>query len=613
MLGRTAGARRRPARKTGNEVMSMDARTRAIMVSSLLLAGCGADLGMDGPSDGQGSSSGSGASASVGGTGAGAAPGVGGTAGVGSGSGTGSVPGVDPEVCVPGVPGTSQLPRLTGRQYDNTVRDLLDIKGDPAPSSMLAPDTLGSVDQRAWDGYQLAASELAATVIADAELKSNVVTCEPTGDGADCAREIITTFGRRAFRRPLTEPEVERFMKLHTERAAITENDTFDELAQLILEAFLLSPSFLMLSERTEVPEGELYVLDGYEVATRLSYMLWGSTPDETLLAAAAADELSTSEQILAQATRMLADERAHETVADFHADYLHFDVGTRWTDISRDEEIFPDFDPAMVPLFKQEMLRLVDHVVFTQGGTFQDLLTTPTGFVNATLAPLYDLDPADYTSPDLVEVDLTSARPGLLTRAGFLTSHALFNRTSPILRGAFIQKEVLCTVIAAPPPGVEGTPLPTDPSLTTNRARVDAQTSDGDCIQCHHGYINPTGFALESFDAIGKFQVAEHDGGAAIDTASTMFMGDEMPEVAVTGPVDMMSSIASSPAAQRCYAQKWVKFAYQRQVNSYDSCTVNQMAEKLTAGGYTVQNLISDLTQTQSFRYRALEAEVAP
>ena len=89
--------------------------------------------------------------------------------------------------------------------------------------------------------------------------------------------------------------------------------------------------------------------------------------------------------------------------------------------------------------------------------------------------------------------------------------------------------------------------------------------------------------------------------------------MGDEMPEVAVTGPVDMMSSIASSPAAQRCYAQKWVKFAYQRQVNSYDSCTVNQMAEKLTAGGYTVQNLISDLTQTQSFRYRALEAEVAP
>ncbi len=237
---------------------------------------------------------------------------------------------------------------------------------------MLAPDTLGSVDQRAWDGYQLAASELAATVMADAALKSNVVTCEPTGDGADCAREIITTFGRRAFRRPLDEAEVERFMKLHTERAAITENDTFDELAQLILEAFLLSPSFLMLSERTEVPEGELYVLDGYEVATRLSYMLWGSTPDETLLAAAGADELSTSEQILAQATRMLADERAHETVADFHADYLHFDVGTRWTDISRDEAIFPDFDPAMVPLFKQEMLRLVDHVVFTQGGLFR-------------------------------------------------------------------------------------------------------------------------------------------------------------------------------------------------------------------------------------------------
>jgi len=593
----------------------MDAKARAIVVSCLLTAGCGADVGTDSPGagDGQGATSGSGAASGVGGTGVGAGAGVGGTVGSGSASGTGSVPGVDPEVCVPGVPGTSQLPRLTGRQYDNTIRDLLDLDADPAPSSMLAPDTLGSVDQRAWDGYQLAAAEIAATVIADAELKAKVVTCEPTGDGADCARTIITDFGRRAFRRPLLEPEVERFMKLHAARASITENDTFDELAQLIVEGFLVSPTFIMLAERAEAPEGNLFVLDDYEVATRLSYLLWASMPDETLFAAAGAGELSTAEQILAQATRMLADDKARETVADFHAEYMHFDVGTRWTDISRDPAIFPDFDPAVVPLFKQEILTLVDHVVFTQGGTFQDLMTTPTGFVNATLAPLYGLNPADYTSPDLVEVNLTDARPGLLTRAGFLTSHALYNRTSPILRGAFIQKEVLCTEIAAPPPGVEGTPLPMDASLTTNRARVDAQTSGGDCVQCHHRYINPTGFPLESFDAVGKFQTAEHDTGASLDTTSTVYMGTDQPEVAVTGPTDMMASIAASPAAQRCYAQKWVKFAYNRQVNSYDSCTVNQLSEKLTAGGYTVQNLITDLTQTQSFRYRALETEVAP
>src|SRR5690606_17947679 len=114
-------------------------------------------------------------------------------------------------------------------------------------------------------------------------------------------------------------------------------------------------------------------------------------------------------------------------------------------------------------------------------------------------------------------------------------------------------------------------------------------------------------------FDAIGKFQDVEHDTGATIETSSNVFMGDTQPDVEVSGAADLMASIAASPAAQRCYAKKWVKFAYNRQVNSYDSCTVNQMTEKLTAGGYTVQALISDLTQTQSFRYRALEAEVAP
>jgi len=591
----------------------MDARTRGIMVSCLLTAGCAADVVGDGGTDGgQGSTTGSGSVTGSGSaTGSGSTTGVGGTVGTGSVTGTGSVPGVDPEVCVPGVPGTSQLPRLTGRQYDNTIRDLLNISGEPPPSAMLAPDTVGSVDQRAWDGYQLAAAELSAAVMADAALRANVVTCEPADDGADCARQIITDFGRRAFRRPLTQPEVDRFMALHTAGAAVTENGTFDEIAQLIIEGFLLSPSFIMLGERAEVAEGDLYVLDGYEVATRLSYLLWGSMPDETLLTAAGNGELATPEQILAQATRMLGDDRAHETVADFHAEYLHFDVGTRWTDISRDAALFPEFNPAMVPLFQEELLTLVDHVVFTQGGSFQDLITTPTGFVNATLAPVYGLDPAAFTSPDLVETDLTAARPGILTRAGFLTSHSLFNRSSPILRGAFIQKEVLCTPIGAPPPGVEGTPLPTDANLTTNRARVDAQTSAGDCIQCHHGMINPTGFPLEAFNAIGKFQTVEADNGAAIDTTSTVYMGEEQQAVAVTGPTDMMASIAASPAAQRCYAQKWVKFAYQRQVNSYDSCTVDQMTQRLTAGGYSVQNLITDLTQTQSFRYRALE--VAP
>src|SRR5690606_27369467 len=143
-------------------------------------------------------------------------------------------------ICVPGVPGTTQLPRLTRAQYDNTVFDLLGV--DSNPSTMLAPDSTGSVDQRAWDGYKLAASTVAEQVMADASLKAAAIPCTPEGDGAACATELIDTLGRRAFRRPLVEEERTRFAKLIERRAEITPTGSFDELAQLLIEVFLLSP-----------------------------------------------------------------------------------------------------------------------------------------------------------------------------------------------------------------------------------------------------------------------------------------------------------------------------------------------------------------------------------
>jgi hypothetical protein len=185
----------------------------------------------------------------------------------------------------------------------------------------------------------------------------------------------------------------------------------------------------------------------------------------------------------------------------------------------------------------------------------------------------------------------------------GFLTSHASFNRTSPILRGAFLQKEVLCTDIPPPPPDVEGTPLPTE-GLTTNRERVDAQTAAAACATCHHSVINPTGFALEGFDGIGQVQTT--DNGAPVDTTSTVPIGSGY--VDVTGAPDLMAAIANSAHAQHCYAQKWVQHAYQRELNPQDACVVEMMTSKLTQGGYTVVNLIADLTQSDSFRYRTLE-----
>jgi hypothetical protein len=470
---------------------------------------------------------------------------------------------------------------------------------------MLAPDTRGSVDQRAWDGFKMAADSVSAAVMANATAKARYITCTPSGDGSACARTVIETFGRKAFRRPLTTAEVTRFTTLYANRATLTQSNTFDQAMQMILKAFLMSPSFITKAEISEeTKEGTNIVLNGYEVASRLSYMLWQSAPDDALLTAAGNGGLSTSEGILAQATRMLQDARARAMVNTFHQQYAHMGEGTRWVDITRDPA-FTKFSAGLVPTLSSETARLFEYITFEKGsGTFRDLLTTPVGFVNNQLAPIYGVSGTFTTA--LTQVNLDAAqRPGVFTRAGFLTAYSLYDRASPILRGAFIQKEVLCTSIPMPDNAFLSTPLG---SGNTNRERVTAQTAPAMCAACHHTLINPTGFAFESYDAIGAWQTTERDNGAAIDTAADVPIGATT--VHVTGAADLMEKIASSPEAQRCYAQKWVQYAYERVPTDQDACTVNNVAMKMGQSGstYSIVSLIADLTQSQTFRYRAKE-----
>jgi hypothetical protein len=501
------------------------------------------------------------------------------------------------------VPSTSQIPRLTNLQYENTVRDLFQINA--TPSSVLAPDSVGAVDERTWQGYKDAAEAVVAQVMGDAAAKSRVFTC--TTQDAACMDQVVTEFGQRAFRRPVNADEKARFMALFNDAAAITETGTWDEISAVILKSFLMSPSFLMRAETaSQTPDAtnpNLYPLTSYEVASRLSYMLWDTMPDQALFAAAAANTLTTPAAILAEAQRMLQSEKARSKVAAFHQQYMHMGAGTRWVDVQRDPERYPNFTADMVPMLTESTARFFDSVVFDSQGTFQDLLLLPKAFVNAKLAPLYGLPAANFGT-DMTLTDVDAGRPGVFTQVGFLAVNSAFARTSPILRGAFIQKEVLCTQFGAPPDNAQSAPVPT--SGATNRENMDAMTAAPDCRGCHHSYINPTGFALEAFDPVGAWQTEELDTGAAINTNAVVLIGER--EVSVTGPSDLMTAIANSPEAQRCYAKKWVQYAYERSATAQDQCTVDQMASKLTAGGYTVLDLITDLTQSESFRIRSQE-----
>ncbi len=572
---------------------------KTLIVGAALLAGCNGSIGAPGQSTGAGSS-----------TGAGNNTGAGNSLGTGTGNTTGTGGnGITPtpsKTCVVGVPATTQLPRLSRVQYDNTVKELFNI--DMQPSSMLAPDTRGSVDQRAWDGFKMAADAVSVAVMANATAKARYITCTPaTADmGAACAKTVIETFGRKAFRRPLTAAEVTRFTTLFTNRATLTAGGTFDQAMQVVLKAMLMAPSFITKAETSEATkEGANFVLSGYEVASRLSYMLWQGMPDEPLMTAAGNGSLNTSSGILTQATRMLMDPRARAMVSTFHQQYAHMGEGTRWVDITRDPS-FTQFSAGLVPTLSAETSRLFEYITFDKGsGTFRDLLTTPVGFVNNQLAPIYGVT-GTFTST-LTQTNLDPAqRPGVFTRAGFLTAYSLYDRSSPILRGAFIQKEVLCTAIPMPDNAFLSTPLPT--TGATNRERVDAQTADAMCMACHHTLINPTGFTMENYNAIGAWQTAEKGTNAAINTAAEVQIGAG--KVAVSNAADLMEKIASSPDAQRCYAQKWVQYAYERVPTDQDACTVNDIAQKMgtPSSTYSIVNLIADLTQSQTFRYRAKE-----
>jgi hypothetical protein len=517
-----------------------------------------------------------------------------------------------PLPCSDGIAPTSQLRRLTNEQYDRTVRDLVGVTaltefGNAAPSSLLAPDHAGDLTEADWEGYMLAGEAIAAQVMGDAELRSHFIACTPTGDGSACLRDTVVAFGRRAFRRPLSETDVARFDAIIAEGAEITETGAPEEIAEVLLNTFLVSPSFLQRSEfSTEADGAGNFPLSAHELAARLSYTLWGSTPDSILNRAADAGELTTLEQIRAQAERMLADPRAREQVDAFHQDYLMMRGGAhwQWQNVQKDTSLYPLFTTGVASVLKQETLRFFDAVVFDEGGSFQDLFSSELGFVNADTAALYGLDPAQFGA-ELEPVTLDpDQRPGFLTRVGFLSAFSHYDSTAPILRGIFVTSRVLGIDVGPPDPSVE-LPPPSQEFLT-NRQRTEALTSLPACATCHSTYINPPGFVLEAYDTTGRWQTIDPLGGP-IDTIADVYIDGA--SVTVQSPVDLMRRLAASEDAQRAYVRRWLAHAYERPVHALDSCIEQELALELRDPAYSILSLLSDLTQTDPFRSRAPES----
>jgi hypothetical protein len=364
------------------------------------------------------------------------------------------------------------------------------------------------------------------------------------------------------------------------------------------VEAFLQAPQFLYRTELSEdVGSDALISLNSWEIASRLSYFVYNSMPDEALFAGAAEDALTSTSELSAQVERMAEDARATRVGVSFHAQAWDFQ---RFAKITPDGDEYPDAPDDMIERVRGASERFVEEVI-DQGGGFEELLTAPYAFADSELAPLYGVN----VDGGLERIDFDDGeRKGFLMQVGYLASHAYSIKTDPIHRGLFVVRNLLCRDIDDPPAGASQTPLPeTDEPIETTREEIELLTGQPSCRGCH-GDINPPGFAFEAFDAVGTQRTREN--GTAVDTSGTMILDDQ--ELEFDGPGDLVEALAASAEAQSCYARGWLSYAYGRNLAGDDAPALSEIG----VAGRSVREIMAAVALTKAFRKRAPN-EVAP
>jgi hypothetical protein len=565
-----------------------------------------------------GGSAGSGAAAGVGGsglTGSGASAGAatGGAGGAGAAAGTGGGGAQPPVVPTTESCPTQEVPRTTLRrltrfEYANSVRDLLQV--DATAADDLPPDEITNgfdnnaavltVSSLHAEKYVLVSEALAKLAVQNLPALS---ACDTgvTGEEA-CALEFARSFGRRAFRRPLTPADEQALMAAYT---AGRTDGSHAEGIEVMIRAALQSSNFIYRLETTTPadPSARLVPLSQYELATRLSYLIWASAPDDALLDAAARGELATKEQLAAQARVMLNSPKARAAVTNF---FRQWTSTTRLEITSKLPTLFPSYTEELRAAMTAELPAFVEHVIWSADHTLSTLLTAPIAFVSGPLAELYGVTaPAgSETAPTLVDLPSEQGRSGILTQAGFLSVQGHPDQTSPVLRGKFVRSMLLCQPPDPPPPDIDVS-VPSIDQEGTARERFSAHlTAGASCYGCH-ALMDPIGLAFENFDAIGQYRAT--DAGRPIDVSGEIL---EATDPSLAGPFvgvrELTAKLAASDQVRDCVATQWFRFAAGRLESQGDSCSLATFQETLAASGGDLIELIVGMTQIDSFMYRS-------
>ncbi|WP_437625347.1 DUF1592 domain-containing protein [Sorangium sp. So ce1151] len=507
-------------------------------------------------------------------------------------------------------PGRAPLRRLTRFEYNNTVRDLFGDATQPAFS--LPSEDVGngfgndadalSVSSLLAEQLSTVAEGVARRATASPDALAKLDPCarnvSPEGEGA-CARTIVERIAPLAYRRPLAAGEADELLALYS----VGRTDaTFDVGIATVIEALLQSPDFLYRVEwGTSDPEHpELRRPTGDEMATRLSYLFWGTTPDDELRMAAQAGELSTKEGVRAQAERMLDDPRARTTIRFFFDNLLPI---SNLADLERNAEAFPTFSKTIGSLMREETQRFLEHEIFEGTGTWASVLTAPYTFMNGPLAAFYGVSGVTGDEFQKVQLD-TTQRLGLLTQAGMMAGTTHSNTTNPVTRGSFVLQKLMCLKIPLPTGDILERVKPPDPySGATARERFSQHSQDEVCRTCHQ-FMDPVGFTFENYDAVGLFRTTEND--VTIDASGSLPGSTET----VSGATELVKELAETEEVHGCFATRWTEYAYGLTLRAEDACTKQAITTAFNASGYNVKQLLIDLTQTDAFHYIAVASE---
>jgi hypothetical protein len=502
-------------------------------------------------------------------------------------------------MCAKPAPGAAPLRRLSNAEYRNTVQDLLvDVPGiGPA----VASSTKDFVEEAESLGFRnntefLGVSSLVAQGFMDsAEVLAPLVASTDKLIGcasadATCAKQFVESFGKRAFRRPLLADEVARYTALYDKAAA--KGYDFKTGVEWIVFAMLQSTQFLYRVEHGTAKDAA-FAPSQYETATRLSYLIWQSMPDQALFEAAERGELGEKKQIAAQARRLLKDPKAARLL-EYFDQWLDTD---RLAAFDRDANFYPNLPANLPQLLQNETHAFVSYQLQSPTGSLTELLTGQYSFLNPELAKHYGVSGPTGVAYERVEMP---GRSGVLTQ-GMLLTHDKPTRTSIVRRGLKVRLDLLCNKVPAPPPDVEldldgfGTGL-------TQRQRLEMHRSQPACAGCHT-LMDPLGVVFEGFDAVGRPRTLDESGQAVVTSSEITATRDA--NGPVSDPAGLGQMLANSQEVRDCFVTQEFRFFYGRDYTSADQCSMAKLLISFRDNKQSLSESIVALTQTDQFLYR--------